>query len=311
MTKRPISESRVGAKRSRLDDIDLSSDDQASKAKPSFTSQLVSSDRYRHRSDTRTITNPAGNCVFYWMTRDHRLQDNYALLLAHDIALQRQVPLYIVFNIFPNYCQTTYRQYDFMLTGLEELEEKCKRQNLPMHVTIGADPAHNIQALLTRLNCQPCAIVTDFNPLRGPQSWVAGLAAWCSLQQISLFEVDAHNVIPCWVTSDKLEYSARTIRIKINRLVASYLVDFPKVCVGNAEDVFPASSLQFADNPWSDLRAQLRGDSTEDLKVVIAGGEDAAAATLQRFLERKIQNYADKRNDPNEDVSESGVGFHL
>ena len=31
-----------------------------------------------------------------------------------------------------------------------------------------------------------------------------------------VFEVDAHNVVPCWLASDKKEYGARTIRKKVN-----------------------------------------------------------------------------------------------
>jgi deoxyribodipyrimidine photo-lyase len=39
-----------------------------------------------------------------------------------------------------------------------------------------------------------------------------GLAVW---------ETDAHNIIPCWLASDKLEFAARTIRPKINRQLSA------------------------------------------------------------------------------------------
>lgn len=42
-------------------------------------------------------------------------------------------------------------------------------------------------------------------------------------------QVDAHNVVPCWKASDKQEYSARTIRGKINSKLSTYLVEFPPV----------------------------------------------------------------------------------
>lgn len=44
---------------------------------------------------------------------------------------------------------------------------------------------------------------------------------------MTIHEVDAHNVVPTWVASEKLEYSARTIRGKINKRLPEYLVDFP------------------------------------------------------------------------------------
>lgn len=44
---------------------------------------------------------------------------------------------------------------------------------------------------------------------------------------VSVHEVDAHNVVPVWMASQKLEYSARTIRSKINKLLPEYLVEYP------------------------------------------------------------------------------------
>lgn len=44
-----------------------------------------------------------------------------------------------------------------------------------------------------------------------------------------VFQVDAHNIVPCWVASEKQEYSARTIRNKINSKLGEYLTEFPPV----------------------------------------------------------------------------------
>jgi deoxyribodipyrimidine photo-lyase len=41
------------------------------------------------------------------------------------------------------------------------------------------------------------------------------------------FQVDAHNLVPCWVASDKLEYGARTIRNKITSKLPEFLTPFP------------------------------------------------------------------------------------
>lgn len=46
---------------------------------------------------------------------------------------------------------------------------------------------------------------------------------------IFLLQVDAHNIVPCWIASDKLEYGARTIRGKITRNLSEYLTPFPPV----------------------------------------------------------------------------------
>ncbi|KAJ1426671.1 Cryptochrome/photolyase, N-terminal domain superfamily [Sesbania bispinosa] len=46
---------------------------------------------------------------------------------------------------------------------------------------------------------------------------------------VTVHEVDAHNVVPIWVASDKVEYSAKTIRGKINKRLSEYLIDFPNI----------------------------------------------------------------------------------
>lgn len=46
---------------------------------------------------------------------------------------------------------------------------------------------------------------------------------------IILLQVDAHNIVPCWEASPKLEYGARTIRPKIHKVLQSFLTEFPPV----------------------------------------------------------------------------------
>lgn len=42
-------------------------------------------------------------------------------------------------------------------------------------------------------------------------------------------QVDAHNIVPCWVASPKQEYSAWTFRCKINAQLPEFLTEFPPV----------------------------------------------------------------------------------
>ena len=48
--------------------------------------------------------------------------------------------------------------------------------------------------------------------------------------QVPFFQVDAHNVIPVWKSSDKKEFAAHTLRKKILRNVGEYLTEYPKIC---------------------------------------------------------------------------------
>lgn len=74
--------------------------------------------------------------------------------------------------------------------------------------------------------CGASLLVTDFSPLREVRKWKEEICKRVG-NEVSIHEVDAHNIVPTWVASGKLEYGARTIRSKINKLLPEYLIDFP------------------------------------------------------------------------------------
>lgn len=68
--------------------------------------------------------------------------------------------------------------------------------------------------------------MTDFSPLREVRKCKEEICKRVG-DSVTVHEVDAHNVVPTWVASEKLEYGARTIRSKINKKLPEYLIDFP------------------------------------------------------------------------------------
>jgi len=72
------------------------------------------------------------------------------------------------------------------------------------------------------------AIVVDFMPVREHMMWTKQLAERIG-SHVPVVQVDAHNIVPCWVASDKQEYAARTIRNKINNKLPEFLTEFPPV----------------------------------------------------------------------------------
>ena len=59
--------------------------------------------------------------VLYWMSRDQRAVDNWALLHAQQLALERRAPLAVLFTLAPSFLGATLRQYGFMLRGWRRL----------------------------------------------------------------------------------------------------------------------------------------------------------------------------------------------
>jgi deoxyribodipyrimidine photo-lyase len=71
-------------------------------------------------------------------------------------------------------------------------------------------------------------VVCDFTPLRIGSQWLQELKLGLN-GKTGIIQVDAHNIVPCWVASDKLEYAARTIRNKINSRLGEFLTEFPPI----------------------------------------------------------------------------------
>lgn len=163
--------------------------------------------------------------IVYWMSRDSRVQDNWAFLFAQKLALKNEVPLHVCFCLVPKFLEATIRHYKFMLSGLEEVERDCNLLNIKFHLIIES-AATGIPKFVKERNIG--GVVCDFSPLRVPLKWVEDVKEKLP-KTIAFCQVDAHNIVPVWVTSDKQEYAARTIRKKVNDKLNMYLTHFPPV----------------------------------------------------------------------------------
>lgn len=179
----------------------------------------VDKDRIRDLKDGVAGRGP----VIYWMTRDQRVDDNWGLIYAQDVALAASRPLEVLFCLTEDFPGATVRSYDFMLRGLSETAERLKTLNISFGILKGHPPT----ALASHMEkLDPAMVVVDFSPIRAHKSWIAAFAAR-HLGKIR--QVDSHNLVPCWVASDKKEYSARTIRPKIAKKLSLFTRDFPRI----------------------------------------------------------------------------------
>lgn len=243
----------------------------------------VRSERYRARNNVETIA-PRGSVV-YWMNRDLRLADNWALLHAQDIARTHDRELRIVYNIVPNYLRGGRRQWEFKKAALQEIEEDAQKKGMGFSVVLGEE-----KELEDFFHKQHVAyIVTDFCPLRISQKWVKHVASSVS---VPVDEVDAHNIVPCWIASPKQEFAAYTFRPKIRKVLKTYLEEFPRVASMSHKS-------SFASVNWKHLERSL----TLNEKILpvewIRAGEKAAHRALKKWIGEGIVGYDKERNDPN------------
>jgi deoxyribodipyrimidine photo-lyase len=228
--------------------------------------------------------------VVYWMSRDQRARDNWALLYAQELALSMGRPLGVVFCLSPTFLGATLRQYGFMLRGLRSVARDLDNLNIPFFLLRGNPPqelAHFVK------NHQIGAVVSDFSPLRLVREWRSTAAENLG---ISLTEVDTHNIVPCWVASPKAEYGAYTLRPKLKRLLPEFLEEFPMLIrhpitwAGGKPDI-----------PWENLTPAMALDFSVPEVTWLTPGERNAYLQLEHFLEHKLPFYQERRNDPTQD----------
>ncbi len=225
--------------------------------------------------------------IVYWMQRDQRVNDNWALIYAYEKAKEKNEELIVVFNLVTNFLEATLRQYYFMIEGLKEVEKKLDKLNIPFILLTGK-PEEQIPKFLKENNA--ALLITDFNPLKIIFKWKEEVK---NKIEIPFYEIDAHNVVPVWEASDKLEFAAYTIRPKIKKLLHDYLDDFPKLKKLNPTN-FKANEID-----WENLYKSLKIDNSVKPAKVFTPGENAANKTLRNFINNKLKNYSSDRNDPN------------
>jgi len=178
----------------------------------------------RARSLSTSINSVDGS-VLYWMTREQRIQDNWGLWYAQQQANERQQALVVIFALRKDLTEAsgTARMLEFMLAGLQEVESQLTKLNIPFVMWLG-DPVDGVVEVAKIIKASQ--VVVDQFPLRIYRQWQTDLV---SRLPITISQVDGHNVVPVWVASNKPEYTARTIRPKITKLLPEYLVEIPMI----------------------------------------------------------------------------------
>lgn len=144
--------------------------------------------------------------------------------------------------------------------------------------------------------------MTDFSPLKIQRRWKEYVAANIS---VPLLEVDAHNIVPAWIISQKIEFQAATIRPKIHRALEEFLDELPAHESYRLGDPITGQGIDFAD-----ILAHAQTDRTVSPANWITPGPTAADVMLRDFILDGLTKYDTLRNDPNADA-QSGLSPYL
>jgi deoxyribodipyrimidine photo-lyase len=236
--------------------------------------------------------------VLLWMSRDQRAKDNWALLFGQELALKQQAPLAVVFCLVPEFLGAATRHYHFMLKGLHEVEQNLGKKNIPFFLLTGS-PEEELPKFIREYHVS--SLVKDFDPLRIKQSWTEAVTGSID---IPVYEVDAHNIVPCRIASPKQEYGAYTFRPKIRRLLPEFLEEYPPL----RKHPFPWKEKRMAHDQMKSFGILRADNGTEATRM--KPGEKAAFRFLRCFIEKTLASYDASRNDPSAN-GQSGLSPYL
>ncbi|HDP77071.1 MAG TPA: deoxyribodipyrimidine photolyase [Mesotoga infera] len=237
-----------------------------------------------HRLNEKT--SGSGEFVLYWMQASQRTDENHALEFAKQEAKTLGVPLVVLFIIVVDYPSANLRSFSFMLDGLRDVKYRLENSGIRF-VILKGDPTYILPSV-----SQDCSeIITDVGYLRHQIAWRRELA---SLVKCSVLAVETNVVVPVETASTKEEYSAATFRRKVMELVPEFVSDFSPV-------EFRSSSPRIEFEGSLNLDELSLADVDQSVPIVtdFRGGQEAAKAMLQRFIEMKIDRFVEDRNDPN------------
>jgi deoxyribodipyrimidine photo-lyase len=234
-----------------------------------------------------------GRYVLYWMQASQRVECNHALEYAVGAANERNLPVVVGFGLTEKFPEANLRHYAFMLEGLEEVRKGLYDRGIQFALM-----RRSPELAATALAEEAALVVADRGYLRIQRQWRNHVAknAPCAVVQV---ESDA--VVPVETASPKEEYTAGTLRPKLQRILKGYLVPLKERPVRK-----DSLSLRLDVDPGEDfpsLLKKMKIDRTVSPARAIRGGTARANALLEEFIAKKIRRYDELRSDPGLDYS--------
>ena len=223
--------------------------------------------------------------ICYKISRDQRINSNHALQFAIELAKQYKVKLICCFVLEQEFLNASDGIFQYMLAGLNDTKQRLAELNIPF-IFLKGKHAEVLPEFIKLNNIG--MLITDFDPLKIKRRWNSEID---EVIQIPHFEVDTHNIVPCRVASNKLEFAAYTIRPKILKVLHNYLNPLPEIDYCSFNDNF-VPIVPDSMNAEEYLIKNYAG------KFDFYPSEKAAFQTLENFINKRLEYYATKRNYP-------------
>lgn len=252
---------------------------------------------------------PDGDYVLYWMIAFRRLAWSFALERAAERSRALRKPLVILEPLRCDYRWANDRIHRFVLDGMADHAAALAGSNVLYHPYVEPAPGAG-KGLLEALAARACGVVTDDFPAFFLPRMVAAAA---EKVPVLLEKVDSNGLLPLQA-ADRDFTAAVHFRRFLQRVLPDHLQHAPaenplagrmparlKSLPKDILKRWPAASAELLAGEAKALAA-LPIDHTVP-PVDVRGGDAAGARVLERFLDGRLREYGEGRNDPAEEVT--------
>ena len=249
-----------------------------------------------------------GDFVLYWMTAYRRLDWNFALQRAVELAEEHDKPLVILEALRSEYPWASDRFHQFVIDGMAEHASRLADTRVTYVPYLEREHGAG-SGLLEAMADHAVRIVTDDYPAFFLPRMVQAAADRVSCR---LEKVDSNGLIPIYAP-DKEYKRAYDLRRWLQKNLPPYLEQFPAAhpLMGHALPVLERLPQQITERWPAATLDELRDDSlVSTLPIDHAvpavddrpGGPSAAQDALATFLDERLERYGERRSHPQADA---------
>ena len=258
----------------------------------------------------------AGHFVLYWMIANRRMHSNFSLDRALEHCAILKKPLVIFEALRIGYKWASDRIHRFVLDGMADNAKTCEKFGVLYYPYL--EPVKDAdKGLLLSLAEHACVVVTDEFPSFFLPRMVASAA---KKLPVLLEAVDSNGLFPLRATN-MVSSRAFDFRRILQKELPKHLSDapqedpfanhkFPPIVTipSTIRKNWPAASQEILSGGSGHLKSFSIDHTVQPAEI--RGGHTAAMGQMRNFVETKLSQYGELRNEPELDVS-SGLSPYL
>jgi len=259
---------------------------------------------------------PEGEYVLYWMISSRRVHGNFALdrALEHCSTLGKPVVVFEALRI--GYEWASDRLHRFVLDGMADNARACAEKGVCYYPYV--EPVKGAgKGLLQALAVKACIIVTDEFPCSFLPRMVEGAAKKLAVR---LETVDSNGLLPLNAT-ELVALRAFDFRRFLQKELPKHLGNFPRANPLARTQFLPAPRFpRSITSRWPAVSNEALANAKSILQRLpidhgvsptpLSGGHTNARSRMREFLEKRLPQYAERRNEPELEVA-SGLSPFL